>query len=336
MLLLPMVSVIGAILVQFVYCYGLWLHFVWILCGVALIFCVFVARKYVISVVGFLQVDLKENHAAVMKGIMEMTDDILNSISRLRGALHGMVLTAEEPVIKRTEKGVNNALGAMSRSVRYSNKIRKTKVNRCNPYQTGSTVRRFRNARSAPVSEYTTMRPRMAGKPKDVQYMAGRVPQDTHSFRPAEGSLIHRQRKIVATAKNNPGVSKQESSKLFRPHYVDVLAPINNAKMLDSTTNSQSKSSQEVSGTGAVEKLFKKVCLNCSHLMSKKGSPIRSNICQQCKPVGGKLLTRYIYITKHNGLIEHYCACDGCVKENGNKCKSTYCDLCTDPKFTLA
>ena len=117
-----------------------------------------------------------------------------------------------------------------------------------------------------------------------------------------------------------------------RYYFLTVLTPINAAN----NVNSQSKSGQGVSGTGAVEKLFKKVCLNCGKLMSKKGSPIRSNICQQCKPMSGKSLTRYIYITKHNGLIEYYCGCADCVKDNGSKCKASYCELCTDPKFTLA
>ena len=323
-MLLPMVGVVGAVLVQFIYCYGLWIQSVWILCGAGILMLVFVARRHVDNVVNYLQVDLKENHAAIMKGITDMTDDVLNSISRMRGALHGMVLSAEEPVMKKTERVVNNALRTMGRSMRYSNKRRSNRVSRCNPYQTGSTVHRFRSAR--PASEYITMRPRMVGKPVKGS-------QDNHSFRPVQGSLIHRQSRIAETKHNNPGVKKQESSELARPVYVDVLAPVNAASKLDCKTKT---SGQDVSGTGAVEKLFKKLCLNCGKLMSKKGSPIRSNICQQCKPMSGKSLTRYIYITKYNGLIEYYCACEGCVKDNGNKCKASYCELCTDPKFTLA
>ena len=90
---------------------------------------------------------------------------------------------------------------------------------------------------------------------------------------------------------------------------------------------------KKISVETQTERVFQKLCMDCTIMMTQVGSPIESNLCTACKPKNGKQLKFFQFLTKYNKSIEYFCGCTDCLNNDTEKCIANYCSLCTAPKF---
>ena len=82
---------------------------------------------------------------------------------------------------------------------------------------------------------------------------------------------------------------------------------------------------------------FIKLCYerNCRNIMTSK-SPINGNLCDHCKPKGGKSIDFFQFLTKAGGQIQFFCGCHACQNGITDGCLEIYCKFCTIPKYVRA
>ena len=83
-------------------------------------------------------------------------------------------------------------------------------------------------------------------------------------------------------------------------------------------------------------KEFFKICMEkscCKVMLSDQ--PINTNLCKNCKPVRGKSIDFYQFLTRANGRIQYFCGCIRCRNGDTGSCVKNYCELCTVPRIVF-
>ena len=354
-LCLPLLGIVLAILAQVAYVNNILVELLLAVQLVLMTVLVILGNRYLRQQILIVSDRLTQQHTTVMGAIYRMSREVVN--------ISGMVYRNDseksyDSEFKRTEKSVKKALEAMGSCAKVGGKLKsragRRKAGREVPY--GVQGRRSNMQRSivqnrVDTDNYVMMSPPVVSSVGRTQERELVVTRNTNIQE--RGGGPGNSGNIQSSAPKMEYDDQQEAS-LVRPEFIDTH------DVAGKSSDKDEGSMQYVSGgvrkersgvlgsrldrdisvtedakqeTGAARKIFKKMCLNCANLMTKAGSPIRSNICQACKPIDGKLLTRFVYISKFNNLIEFYCGCEKCVKFNGAGCKDNYCHLCTDPKF---
>ena len=79
---------------------------------------------------------------------------------------------------------------------------------------------------------------------------------------------------------------------------------------------------------------FSKICFEhrCMNIMISN-EPILTNLCPICKPIKGKSIDFYQFLTRSDGRVQYFCGCQDCRSGNTASCLEKYCSLCTMPKY---
>ena len=346
---LPLLGIVLAILAQVAYMSNVLVEVLLTAQLVLMIVLVALGNRYLRQQILMVSDRVTQQHNTVMSAVYRMSREVVN----ISGLLYREENCGSE--FRRTEKAVGKALDAMGSCAKLGGKLKSRSGRR----RAGREVPYGGRRATALQGRSSTMKRSMAqsGLARDTDdyvRMVKTAVSNIQSCAPKMECTGQKGREGQDISESKMQYTGQQEAGLLRPVFIDTQGAAGVSLDRDEgsmlyVSGAVSKQEQEILGskldsgisvdesgkqeTGASKKIFKKMCLNCANLMTKTGSPIRSNICQACKPIDGKMLTRYVYISKFNNLIEFYCGCEACVKFNGAGCKDSYCRLCTDPKF---